>query len=111
MLDTSANQSPVLSGSTMNDKSKASVRRGPLLCHKYKCAQRQLMTHLLTLVTVIFQVLQFQLQRVSAGVRVLLQQLELGGVDLRQADALGLHLQPALTLPTGRNIITLTRLE
>lgn len=69
-------------------------------------------THLLTLVTVIFQILQLQLQRVCAGVRLLLQQLELGGVDLRQADALGLHLQPALTLEhTGRNIMSLTGLE
>ncbi|TNN47400.1 hypothetical protein EYF80_042403 [Liparis tanakae] len=45
---------------------------------------------------------KLQLQSVCAGVRVPLQQLQLGCVDLRQADALGLHLQPALALPTGR---------
>lgn len=66
----------------MNDKSKTSLGG----------TEGQPTTGLLTLVTVIFQVLQLQLQRVCAGVRLLLQHFKLGGVNLRQADALGLHL-------------------
>lgn len=56
----------------------------------------------LYLLTAIFQALQLQLQRACAGIGLLLQQLKLGSVDLRQANALGLHLQPALTLKAGR---------
>lgn len=37
----------------------------------------------LHLLTAIFQVLQLQLQRACAGIGLLLQQLKLGGVDLR----------------------------
>lgn len=58
--------------------------------------------YLLTLRTATFQALQLQLQRACAGIGLLLQQLKLGSVDLRQANALGLHLQPALTLKAGR---------
>lgn len=91
----------------MNDKSKASLNGTPVLPQTHKCTPRQLTAHLLTPVTVISQLLQLQLQGVCAGVRVLLQQLKLGSVDLRQADVLGLHLQPALSLETtARNIIT-----
>lgn len=52
----------------------------------------------LTPVSGIFQFLQLPLQRLRADVRLLLQQLQLCGVDLGQADVLGLHLQPALIL-------------
>lgn len=104
--DTLAKQNIVVFKSIMNDKSKASLKV-PLLCHKHKCTQRQVTTHLPTLVTMNFQVLQFELHRVCVGVRLLLQQLELGSVHLRQADALGLHLQPALALNTRRKTITL----
>ena len=62
------------------------------------------LTHLLTPVTVASQVLDSHFQRVCAGICLLLQQLKLGGMDLRQADALSLHLQPALTLNTGRKL-------
>lgn len=48
---------------------------------------------MLTLVGVISQLL-----RACARLGALLQQFELGSVDLSQADVLGLHLQPALRL-------------
>lgn len=57
---------------------------------------------MLTLVSVIFQLL-----RVSARLGSLLQQLELGSVDLSQADVLSFHLQPALRLE--KNLITCTK--
>lgn len=45
-------------------------------------------------------VLQPSLQGARVGGALLLQELQLRGVDLRQADALRLHLQPALPLQT-----------
>lgn len=54
--------------------------------------------NLLTRVSPTALLLQLQLQRVCEGLALLLQQLQLGGVDLSEAEALGLHLQPALSL-------------
>lgn len=59
--------------------------------------------NLLTWVSPAALLLQPQLQGVCAGLRLLLQQFQLGSVNLREADTLGLHLQPAFTLESSCN--------